>query len=740
MFRFLSRLATGHAKWVVAFWALIFFAGLPLGLTVQKVLKGGGFDAPWKEYNRVKGELDKLFGTAKSTLLLEFDRPAGNNKNFEEEVGRVVAPLRRHGDVAYVRGFSSTLDPRFHSADGKGSLVVIGTHLDDFYLQQKLPELLSFLAPSKLTYRVTGAAPFNEALTDITRRDAMRGEMVAIPLVLFVLLWLFRSVPAALLPVGVAGVSIPVTLALVHLLGLKVELSLFLLNIASILGIGLAIDYALLIVSRYREERAAQRDPISAMDKTLDTAGRAVFFSALTVMVGISGMAFFRYMFMTSLALGGALVVGVSLAASLTLLPAVLFLMGPYLEKGKIPGWQGAHQKGLFTQMCAWALRFPVITLVLLVVALGVAGWPMTKTRLGTSHTEVLPRSSPPRAALERIHHEYDLVPRVGDLLVLVKPHGETPLDDPEMVGLMHRLAGEMLGAPGVQEVLSPVSLGGLRDLKTTSRLFETRRASGGKANPTWDRALESVFKPEGALFRLRTGYKPGDSEGEELVRALRTGGPPELDLGVTGEIPRLMDFSEDLYSRFPLAMAWVVGLTLLLLLLMFRSVVLPVKAVGATLVSMLAAFGAVVYIFQMGHFEKILRFSSPGYTEAVLPAVLFAVLFGLAMDYEVFLLARIKEVFDETGDNDKAVQVGVERTTGIITGAAVAMVVVAGGFALADLLPVKIIGIGIALAVFLDATLVRGLMVPAVMKLMGRWNWYLPGFLNRLLPQWKSH
>jgi RND superfamily putative drug exporter len=141
-----------------------------------------------------------------------------------------------------------------------------------------------------------------------------------------------------------------------------------------------------------------------------------------------------------------------------------------------------------------------------------------------------------------------------------------------------------------------------------------------------------------------------------------------------------------------------------------------------------------------MGHFEKILRFNSPGYTEAVLPAVLFAVLFGLAMDYEVFLLARIKESFDETGDNDRAVQIGVERTTGIITGAAMAMVIVAGGFALADLLPVKIIGVGIALAVFLDATLVRGLMVPAVMKLMGRWNWYLPGFLNRLLPQWKSH
>lgn len=735
----LASWVTRRAWVVVALWAVVWLALLPFGITVQKVLKGGGFDAPWKEYNRVKEDMDRIFGGARSSLLLEFKRPIGVDGTFDDRVEQAVAPLRRHGDVAYVRTKASTFDSRYLSSDGQGTLVIVGTHLDDFHLQQKIEEIQGLLKADGLEWKITGAAPFNVALTDITRQDALRGEMVAVPIVFIMLLLLFRSLPAALLPVGIAGVSIPLTLSLVHLVGLRFDLSLFLLNIASLLGIGLAIDYALLIVSRYREERLRTPDPQVAMARTLDTAGRAVLFSALTVMVGLSGMAFFGYMFMTSLALGGALVVAVSLLASLTLLPAVLHLLGPALERGRLPWKVGAAGGGLFSRLCGWALRFPVMTLILMGVGLGVAGLPMLQTRLGTSHTEVLPKDSPPRAHLERVLTQYDLMPRVGDLLLVVKPLSGS-MDDLSQIRGLHRLAQELYLVDGVKSVDSPVTLGGFRDLKTTVAMFESRKKNRGLDNPLWDRALETVLRPGAALFRVRTDWKPGDADGEALVRALRKGGPPDMEIGVTGEIPRLMDFSEDLYERFPWATVWVLAMTLVLLLIMFRSLLLPIKAVAATLLSMVATLGAIVFIFQLGHFEKVLGFSSSGFTEAVLPAVLFSVLFGLAMDYEVFLLARIKEVWDETGDNDRAVATGVERTTGLITGAAMAMVVVASGFALAEILPVKIIGVGIAIAVFIDATLVRALLVPAVMKLMGRWNWYLPSFMEKILPRVRPH
>jgi RND superfamily putative drug exporter len=751
MFKFFTRLSTRHPLAVLIFWSLAFAGLLPFALSVQNVLKGGGFDAEKQEYYKARQKIAELFGGFQTELVLVFDIPEGSGNEIFGKVEEAVSPLRRESDVARVMTYGSSFDPRFVSADRRHTIAIVGFHLSEFALQQRLTEFRQKIRDSGLTWQLTGAAAFNESLTEYSRRDAVRGELFAIPLVLLVLLWLFRSIPAAILPIAMAAVSIVTTLGLTWFLGKATDLSLFVLNVASLLGIGLAIDYSLLIVSRYREEyalaRGSGRENGEAADLaiqyTLDTAGRAVFFSALTVLVGLSAMTLFGFMFMTSIGIGGMAVVALSLVCSLTLLPACLKLLGPALERWRLPGRPADRDTesspGLWARLSTFVLRWPLATLLVTLALLLSLGSPAIHMRLGTSNAEILPVESAPRKTYDLVEKKFDLTPKSGDLQILVEPlKGAT--DDPENLAALHFFAQELLADFSVTNLVSPVNLGGPMGLEQVLGLFAMRKAMPTEFDPMLAKGLDALLRTNAALYRVRTRYAVGEKDGESFVRELRGNPPPGLKIQVTGEIPRLMDFSEGLYARFPLAATWIILLTLLLMLPMFRSVWLPIKSVLSTILSLAATFGIVVWIFQDGHLQKLLGFTSPTYTEAVLPAVLFSVLFGLSMDYEVFLLARIREAWKETGDNDRAVVLGVMRTTGLITGAALCMILVACGFALAHILPVKVIGVGIAVAVAVDATIVRGLLVPAVMKLLGEWNWWLPSWLERILPDWKGH
>lgn len=752
MFKLLAKLSSKHPIAVLALWIVVFAALIPFASRVQDVLKGGGFDAEQKEYYKARQRLAELFGGFQSELVLVFDVPENAPPDYFARVDAAVAPLRNDRDVARVLTYAATRsDPRFLSDSRRHTLALVSFRIDDFKLQQRLKELRTLIKGDGLIWHMTGAAPFNESLTDYSREDAVRGELFAVPLVLLVLLWLFRSVPAAFLPIITAGFSIVTTLGLTWFAGHTTDLSLFVLNVASLLGIGLAIDYSLLIVSRYREEFALARNEglengaasDQAIRITLDTAGRAVFFSALTVLVGLSSMLLFGFMFMSSLGIGGMLVVLMSLLASLTLLPACLKLLGGTLERWRLPGRAVDHdvesKPGLWVRLTTFVLRWPLATLLAILLLLAFVGLPALHMRLGTSNAEILPASSAPRQTFDIVTREFDLTPRPGDLQLLVEPKAGT-LDDPDNIAAMHSFAARLLADPAVTNLLSPVTLAGALPLEQIQGLFAMRKAMPAMLDPRMALGLESVLRTNAALFRVRTTFNVGERKAENFVRDIRSNQPHGLTVRVTGEIPRLMDFSEGLYSRFPLAAGWIILVTLLLMMPMFRSVWLPVKSVLATLLSLIATFGVLVFIFQDGHFQKLLGFTSPGYTEAVLPAVLFSVLFGLSMDYEVFLLARIREAWQETGDNDRAVVLGVMRTTGLITGAAMCMILVACGFGLAHILPVKVIGVGIALAVAVDATIVRGVLVPAVLKLMGKWNWWIPRWLDRILPDWKGH
>jgi putative drug exporter of the RND superfamily len=521
------------------------------------------------------------------------------------------------------------------------------------------------------------------------QRDLERGEALALPVMLVLLLLVFRGVAAALTPLLMAAVA--VAGALLILLGVSefADISAYSVNVVTMLGLGLAVDYSLLVISRFREERAGGLELPGAIERTLATAGRTVAFSGLTVAASLCGLLAFAEPFLRSLAWGGIGVVLVAMAAAVTLVPALLGLWGRRIRPGP------AHlqsDRGVFYRLSRLVQRFAPAIVVVVAALLVLLALPFRHARLENSGLESLPRSSESRRLFETVDDRFQ--------------DGGT---DPVVV-----VVESAPGNPLVADYLRRVEgLGGVV------------RVEPRQGTPPQITVLDVV--PEG------TSEGPVATRLVERIRALER----PVAAGVTGPAAFLVDYRDSLTSRLPYALG-VIGLaTFALLFLMTGSVVVPVKAIVMCILSLGASFGALVWVFQDGHLSGLLGFDSPGMVDITAPVLIFVFAFGLSMDYEVFLLSRIKEAWDETGDNDLAVALGLQRTGRIVTSAAALIVVVFLGFAAGELLTIKEVGLGMAIAVVLDATVVRMLLVPATMKLMGRWNWWAPPALRRLHDRW---
>ena len=461
------------------------------------------------------------------------------------------------------------------------------------------------------------------------------------------------------------------------------DISAYSVNVVTMLGLGLAVDYSLLVISRFREERAAGFELPEAIERTLATAGRTVAFSGLTVAASLCGLLAFAEPFLRSLAWGGIGVVLVAMVAAVTLVPALLGLWGRRIR----PGAASSSDHGLFYRLSRLVQRAAPVIVVLVAALLVVLALPFRHARLENSGLESLPRSSESRQLFDTVEDRFQ--------------GGGT---DPVVVVVE--------SAPG-----SPAVAGYLRRV---GQLPGVARAEARPGTPPRLTVLDVV--PE------------GPSEGPEatrLVGRIRALDRPAAG-GVTGPAAFLVDYRESLGGRLPYALGLIGLATFVLLFLMTGSVVVPVKAIVMNVLSLGASFGALVWVFQEGHLSGLLGFDPPGMVDISIPVLIFVFAFGLSMDYEVFLLSRIKEAWDQTGDNDRAVALGLQRTGRIVTSAAALIVVVFCGFAAGELLTIKEVGLGMAIAVVLDATVVRMLLVPATMKLMGRWNWWAPPALRR--------
>ncbi|GAA2622507.1 MMPL family transporter [Streptomyces vastus] len=685
----LGRLAYRRRRIVVVIWLALLAAGLFLGGRVFSELDPGTGMRDDVESARASDRVEELGGTGPDIAIL-VDGQGADNPAVLSSVRDLSAELRQLPHVrAVFDANQSGADKGLVARDERAQLVTVELEDSDLSATERgqLVEDVEALAAKLDAPRVLvgGEVPSTVEFQEASQRDLQRGELIALPLVLLLLLVIFRGFVAPVLPLVVAVMSVAGTLLLLLGLSTLTDLSEYSVNVVTMVGLGLAVDYSLLIVSRFREERARGLELDSAIERCVATAGRTVAFSGLTVAVAVAGMLVFAEPLLRSMAWGAIGVVALTVAAALTLLPALLGMWGRKISAA--PARSG--DRGFFYRMARTVQRFAWGVAPLLVVALALLAIPFRDVQLGGSSAETLAETSASRQVAETVR---DRFPGGGSdpIVVVADASAKTETTD---------LAARIGDLNGVTSV--------------------TVRPD----TPSGTSILDVV--PEGRAH---------SESAKGLVEDIR-GLDTSTDLQVTGSAARLVDFQDSMVGRLPFALGFIALATFVLLFVMTRSLVLPVKAIIMNILSLGASLGALVWIFQQGHLSGVLDFTAVGSIDSALPVLLFIFAFGLSMDYEVFLLARIKESYDETGDNDGAVAVGLQRTGRIVTSAAALIVAVFLGFGLGDLLTIKALGIGLALAILIDATVVRMLLLPATMKLLGRWNWWAPQSLLRMLP-----
>ena len=738
-FERLGRFIVRRAWWVVGAWALLLLAALPLAPQVPGSLRAGGFILDDLESARAKTLLGTELSLPPSALVVVFSSPTleAGTPAFELAAAAAVRDVASAPHVARV--VTHLLSPRQVSADRHTAYDIVFLDLPPDDSPQALPILRERLhdAPG-LDVELAGGPAFYGDVQSVSESDLRRSELISLPLAGLALLVVFGSVVAAGVPLVVGGSAVIVALAAIFLVAQVIPMSIFVLNLATLLGLGLGVDYSLLMTSRFREELARRTGSESQVEDairvTVATAGRAVFFSAVTVLLGLLGLILFEFMILRSVGIAGAIVVGLAGAAALTLLPAVLMILGTRIDRLAIRKVTVAPEPdGPWSRLARRVMRHPVAVLVPTLGLLLVLGSPFLHVRFNAPDATILPASVPSRAAFDRLQREFG-EGEFAPLVLAIRTTG--PATSPANLAALYDYSRRLAADPRVTRVDSLVDVDPRLTIGQYTLLY-------GDPNGPRDRyvatTLAATTKGDLTAFTLYTPFGPNRDEGKALVAELRDPSsglapPPGVTVLVGGGAADVTDVVNRVAADFPRTALFIIVSTYLVLFVLLRSVVLPAKALIMNTLSIVASFGALVWIFQQGNLSSVLGFQPLGYVETTQPVILFCVLFGLSMDYEVFLLSRMKEVWDRTGDNIEAVARGLERSGRIVTSAALVVVVVAGSFAFADIVLIKALGIGMAIAIALDATVVRALLVPATMRLLGKWNWWMPVWLGRIV------
>ena len=734
----LGRLVVRRRWWIVAAWAVVLLAALPFAPQAPGALSAGGFILDDLESARAKQLLQDELGVEPSAFVLVYTSDT-LKAGSPEWLAAVAAATRDVAAAPHVtRVLSHVLAPRQVSADGHTAYDVVFLDIPPDDSPDAIPPVEAALRQVPgLTVRIAGGPAFYGDVQEVTEQDLRRSEIVSLPLAALALLLVFGSLVAAGVPLAVGGASVLVALAGIYIVASFVPMSIFVLNLATLLGLGLGVDYSLLLTSRFREELAHREGPdrvTEAVRVTVATAGRAVFFSGLTVLLGLLGLVLFEFMILRSVGIAGAIVVGLAVAAALTLLPAILAIVGPNIDRWtlrRVPVEPAAD--GRWSRLARWVMRRPVAVLVPTLGLLLVLGLPFLHVRFNAPDATILPASVPSRASYDVLAREFG-EGEFAPLVVAVRTTG--PATDPDNLAALHAWSRRLAEDPRISRIASLVDVDPRLTLEQYQLLYSS---AAGPPDRFVANALAATTRGDLTAFTLTTPFGPNNEQGRALVRELREPSSPlappaGVSILVGGGAADVDDVVSRVWSDFPRTAVFIVITTFLVLFVLLRSVVLPIKALVMNTLSITASFGALVWIFQDGNLSALLGFQPLGFVETTQPVILFCVLFGLSMDYEVFLLSRMKEVWDRTGDNTEAVARGLERSGRIVSSAALIVVVVAGSFAFADIVLIKALGIGVAIAVALDATVVRALLVPSTMRLLGRWNWWVPRRLDHAL------
>ncbi|MBC6459975.1 MMPL family transporter [Actinomadura sp. HBU206391] len=706
----LSAFVVRRRRPVLAAVVLLAIVGALAGSTLFGKLKGGGFDDPGSESARATAVLEDVLGQGRPDLILLVRAKAGVDDPAAAAAG--TALTRR---LAAERGVTNVTSywtagrlPPLRGDDGRSALVLASVGGDSSAVDRRVETLLPrYEGPRDgLDVRVGGDAMVQRELNAQTKEDVAMGEMIVLPLTLVALVFVFGSVVAALLPLAVALVTMLLGLGLMWVLASATDLSVFAANVVTFIGLGLAIDYSLLIVNRYREEVSSGDAHAEAIGAAMRSAGRTVVFSAVMVAVALSAMAAFPMLALRSMAYAGVVTALLAAVASLVVLPALLAVCGPRIAKTRRP--RRSAEDGFWHRLALMVMRRPVPIATAATLLLLLLGAPFLGVRLGYPDERTLPESATSRQVAATLRADFD--PGEQNALQVVAPRAGT---GQAAVG---PYAARLSLLPHVTRVDS--AAGGFERGRPVAPIGpEHRRFTAGAAT------FLSVIPAAGTT----------EEAADRLVRDLRTE-PAPFEVLVGGTAAQNHDSTAALTERLPVALGLVVTVMLVLLFLLTGSVLVPFLALLLSALSLTATFGALVWIFQDGNLSGLLGdFTVTGTTVATVPVMLFALAFGLAMDYQVFLLSRIREEYDRTGSATTAVALGLERIGRIVTAAAVLISIVFLAFLISDVTFMKAFGVGLPLAVLMDATIVRGALLPAMMRLGGRATWWAPEPLRRV-------
>ncbi|WP_433592050.1 MMPL family transporter [Nocardia sp. CA-145437] len=717
-----ARFAMARPRAVLVAALLLMLVCGGFGATVKSHMVGGGYLTGSLESVRANDFITKSFPGGNPNLIVMVSGDGGvNSPQVRAEAQRITDTLSHDSTVTGVQSYWANSAARpdlaaaLKSKDGRRGLIMATVTGTDTEVQNRAADLSTELNGDRdgVQVRVGGMAGSFADINHQVEKDLLLAEAIAVPVSALLLVLVFGSVIAALLPVGVGLFAIAATLGILRAMTTFMDVSIFALNMTSALGLALAIDYSLFIVSRYREELANGRDTRAAILRSVQTAGRTVVFSGLTVALALAALAVFPQPFFKSFAYAGVAVVVAAVGASVLLLPAALMLLGDRVNAwdlrkpvrrllGRGEPAPKQPEETFWYKLVTGVMRRALPVAVVTAAVLLALGSPFLKAHFGTPDDRVIGTFASSRQVGDALRHDFGADMASSAVVALPGFHGDT-----KEIGAY---AARLSQVPGVPAVLSSDGV----------------YVNGAKMAP----GVQQMAGPDGAYLSVGTRIAPYSAEGKQQLADLRAV-PAPGDVLFGGAAALNEDTMDSVITRLPLAGAIIAIITLILLFLFTGSVVLPVKALLLNLLSLTATFGAMIWVFEQGHGASLLGFTSTGSIDLFMPILMICLAFGMSMDYEVFLLSRIREEWlasdRSPGANTRSVALGVARTGRIFTAAAGLMAVVLLAVATSEVAPMKLFGIGLALAVVSDATVIRGLLAPALMRLMSTANWWAP-------------
>ena len=697
--RSLARFVTTAHKFIIVAWLAIFAVMAYFAIQLPGLLEGDGFRMDG-EHSKVMDIVSEDFDMPAETMFLVFDGVS------DDQIKTTLASVEK---LEVTSGISSPLEnDKQYKDDVSYALLHFTNETEN--MSEVVTDIRAAVGDAK-GITLTGASAISKDINTASQRDLMTAEAIGLPIAIIVLLFAFGTVVASFVPLIIGIVTVVTSFGVLTLLGAQMDLSIFVLNIIPMLGLALSIDFALLFISRYREERS-KGNLSEAVATTIRTAGRSVIFSAFCVFIGLGAMLLIRVDIFQNIAIGGMIVVSMAVLSSITLLPSILIALGDRIDKWQLlkPKKDGSTNWRKFAN---GVIKRPVRIILVALILLGVAIIPVKNMDLTIPSIDSLPKSYDTRQAFELIDDTFGMGHESNVFVIAERKDG---WEDKEGLVALKKLTDELEKDALVTDVTSIFTASQIDSVEEWTQAMAYPE-SAAKLTPL----VESFIKKEKLMIPVTLGAEGSSDEAQDWARDWSEKNT-EWDLSIGGQPKFNQEIFDEIWDKIVYVLLVIVVSTFIILMIAFRSILIPIKAILMNIIGLSATFGILVYIFQYGHFGL-----PEGTIALIIPVIVFSLVFGLSMDYEVFLISRMQEEYANTLDNDYATVEGLATTSKIITSAALIMIVLTGAFAFTDVMPVKQIGVGIAIAVAIDATIIRLLLVPSLMKLFGKWNWWLP-------------